>query len=69
MVKKQHNLPHYKKDVEISDARSVSVNTVPKFEIWESLTLSIDANKYAYIGIMGTTGMCIKVVRQIQKTR
>lgn len=29
---------------------------MPKFEIWESLTVSIDANKYAYIGTIGTTG-------------
>lgn len=26
------------------------------FRIWESLTVSVDANKYAFIGIMGTTG-------------
>lgn len=28
---------------------------MPTFEIWEPLTVSIDANKYVYIGTMGKT--------------
>lgn len=52
MVEKPVLSPHHQTEVD-SDARSLSVNAVPAFEIWESLTVSIDANKYVYIGTMG----------------
>ena len=54
MIEKPAPSPNHQEEVD-SDARSFSVNAMPAFEIWESLTVSIDANKYVYIGTMGKT--------------
>lgn len=47
---------HTTQRIEISDTRSSSVSGMPKFEIWDSLAVSLSANKRAYSGTLGTTG-------------
>lgn len=61
MARNQPCPPHCKQDAHL-DARSLLVNAMAGFEIWQSLTVSRDADKSASLRMMETT-MCMKVVK------